>query len=234
MIDYAKQKTVYDQQAKVLAGELAIAEAAVADNAAKIDVAMQSIPSAVEAIRARFAQLTSPTQELIQRVSQLDAEMRAVSDARTDQEKIAAYQKLAETIKYCRTEITNLSTAQRKDILDVKFTAGLEKAKADLATIENLFGKRQAQVGAAILSNFDQARKSIETMETSAGSAGREMEKIMDSLDYKINALKETWTGVAQNLFQQEDLKLVIEALTTLSNLIDALTSKHNWISPKL
>ena len=559
MIDYAKQKTVYDQQAKVLAGELAIAEAAVADNAAKIDVAMQSIPSAVEAIRARFAQLTSPTQELIQRVSQLDAEMRAVSDARTDQEKIAAYQKLAETIKYCRTEITNLSTAQRKDILDVKFTAGLEKAKADLATIartwsafkqdnglntqfkqlaanlqrvnsqadltkwtaqfnafksevraagknvqsfvdslkgnlgrvlqwvsattilfrafrllksavstvvdldtamvdlrkvttgttadykafyetandtakalnatteavisqtaewarlgyslkdaaklaenamifaavspgmdqtaatdglvsiikaygievedtldgiiskvndignkfavsnadivealtrsssamaaanntfeetvalataaieitrdantvgnalktlsmrirgydeeteeysediailtgkiadftrtasnptgvtlftdatnqtyrstyeilsdiadvfdeisdvdqarllENLFGKRQAQVGAAILSNFEQARKSIETMENSAGSAGREMEKIMDSLDYKINALKETWTGVAQNLFQQEDLKLVIEALTTLSNLIDALTSK--------
>lgn len=559
MIDYAKQKTVYDQQAKVLAGELAIAEAAVADNAAKIDVAMQSIPSAVEAIRARFAQLTSPTQELIQRVSQLDAEMRAVSNAKTDQEKISAYKQLAETIKYCRTEITSLSTAQRKDILDVKFTAGLEKAKADLATIartwsafkqddglnaqfkqlaanlqrvnsqadltkwtaqfnafksevkaaglnvqsladtlknnlgkvlqwvsattllfrafrllksavstvveldtamvdlrkvttgttadykafyqtandtakalnatteavisqtaewarlgyslkdasklaenamifaavspgmdqtaatdglvsiikaygievedtldgiiskvndignkfavsnadivealtrsssamaaanntfeetvalataaieitrdantvgnalktlsmrirgydeeteeysediailtgkiadftrtasnptgvtlftdatnqtyrstyeilsdiadvfdeisdvdqarllENLFGKRQAQVGAAILSNFEQARKSIETMENSAGSAGREMEKIMDSLDYKINALKETWTGVAQNLFQQEDLKLVVEALITLSNLIDALTSK--------
>lgn len=559
MLGYAKQKAVYEQQAKVLAGELAIAEAEVADNAAKIDMAMESIPSAVEAIRARFSQLANPTQELVQRVAQLDADMRSVSDAKSDQDKIAAYKKLAETIKYCRTEITSLSVAQRKDILDVKFTSGLEKANADLATIartwsafkndpglneqfkqlsinlqrvnnqadltkwtaqfnafksevkaaglnvqslgdtlknnlgkvlqwvsattllfrafrllknavstvvdldtamvdlrkvttgstadyqnfyhsanetakalnatteavisqtaewarlgysmqdaaklaensmifaavspgmdqtaatdglvsiikaygieveetmdgiiskvndignkfavsnadivealtrsssamaaanntfeetvalataaieitrdantvgnalktlsmrirgydeeteeysedvavltgkiadftktasnptgvtlftdatnqtyrstyeilsdiadiwdeisdvdqarllENLFGKRQAQVGSAILSNFEQARKSIVTMENSAGSAGREMEKIMDSIDYKINALKETWTGVAQNLFQQEDLKVVIEALTTLSNLVDLLTSK--------
>lgn len=555
----AQGRIGYEQQANVLAAELAVTEAEVADNASKIDVAMQGIPTAVEAIRARFAQLANPTQALTQSVAQLDTQMRAVSDAKTDQEKIAAYKNLAETIGYCRKELTGLSTVQRKDVLDVKFTSGLEKAKADLATIariwsafkndnglntqfqqlsanlqrvsnqadltkwtaqfnafksevraaglnvqslsdtlrnnlgkvlqwvsattllfrafrllksavstiveldtamvdlrkvttgsksdyqefyqsandtakalnstteavisqtaewarlgysmqdaaklaenamvfaavspgmdqsaatdglvsiikaygievedtmdgiiskvndignkfavsnadivevltrsssamaaanntfeetvalataaveitrdantvgnalktlsmrirgydeeteeyseeiavltgkiadftktasnpkgvtlftdetnqtyrstyeilsdiadiwneisdvdqarllENLFGKRQAQVGAAILSNFDQARKSIVTMEGSAGSAGREMEKIMDSLEYRINALKETWTGVAQNLFQQEDLKVAIEALTTLSNIVDLLTSK--------
>lgn len=90
--------------------------------------------------------------------------------------------------------------------------------------MENLFGKRQSQVGAAILSNFDQARSAIEKMEASAGSANREMEKIESSLEYRLNALKETWVGVAQNLFQTEDLKAIISALTAFSDLIDNLT----------
>ena len=99
-----------------------------------------------------------------------------------------------------------------------------DKNRATL--LEALFGKRQAQIGSAILTNFGQARKSISTMEKSAGHAEREMSKIMDSLEYKINALKETWTGVAQNLFEREDLKLIVEALISLSDVIDTITDK--------
>jgi TP901 family phage tail tape measure protein len=99
-----------------------------------------------------------------------------------------------------------------------------DKNRASL--LEALFGKRQAQVGAAMLSNFDQARASIETMAKSAGSAEAEMEKIEQSLEYKLNALKETWVGVSQNLFQTDDIGLVIDALTALSNIVDALTSR--------
>lgn len=99
-----------------------------------------------------------------------------------------------------------------------------DKNRANL--LEALFGKRQAQIGAAILSNFDQARSAIVKMEESAGSAGREMDKITQSLDYKLNALKETWVGVAQNLFQTDDMKLVVDALNLVSNGIDQLTEK--------
>ena len=99
-----------------------------------------------------------------------------------------------------------------------------DKNRANL--LEALFGKRQAQIGAAILSNFDQARSAIVKMEESAGSAGREMDKITQSLDYKLNALKETWVGVAQNLFQTDDMKLVVDALNLVSNGIDELTEK--------
>lgn len=97
-----------------------------------------------------------------------------------------------------------------------------DKNQAQL--LEALFGKRQGQIGAAILSNFEQAQKVIETMENSAGSADREMEKIKNSLEYKLNALKETWVGVAQNLFQTDDLKVVVDALTAISGAIDTLT----------
>lgn len=99
-----------------------------------------------------------------------------------------------------------------------------DKNRASL--LETLFGKRQAQIGSAILSNFDQARSAIEKMEQSAGSAGREMEKIEQSLEYRLNALKETWVGVVQNLFQSDDIKGVVTILQTFSDMVDALT-KH-------
>lgn len=99
-----------------------------------------------------------------------------------------------------------------------------DKNRASL--LETLFGKRQAQIGSAILSNFDQARSAIEKMEQSAGSAGREMEKIEQSLEYRLNELKETWVGVVQNLFRSDDMKGVITLLQTLSDMVDVLT-KH-------
>lgn len=99
-----------------------------------------------------------------------------------------------------------------------------DKNRAKL--LEALFGKRQAQIGSAILSNFDQARSAIDKMEKSAGSADREMEKITNSLEYKLNALKETWVGVAQNLFQTDDLKAVVDGLTAISEVIGALTGQ--------
>lgn len=96
--------------------------------------------------------------------------------------------------------------------------------KDEAKLLEALFGKRQAQVGAAILSNFEQAEKSIDTMANSAGSAMSEMENIYDSLDYKINALGETWVGVAQNLFGTDEMKTVVDVLIELSEVVKGLT----------
>lgn len=53
-----------------------------------------------------------------------------------------------------------------------------DKQHADL--LSKLFGTRQTNVGAAILSNFDDARKAMDLMADSAGSAMKEMSVIMD------------------------------------------------------
>ena len=92
--------------------------------------------------------------------------------------------------------------------------------------LETLAGKRQGQIIAATINNFEAAEKAMESMANSAGSAEREMSVIMDSLDYKTNRLKETTTGVAQNLFQKDDMKTVVDDLTSVMNVIDKLTSK--------
>lgn len=103
-----------------------------------------------------------------------------------------------------------------------------QKTQNDL--MDKLFGKNRAQVGAAIIKNFDTVRESIETMEKSAGSADREMSVIMDSLDYKLNKLSETGTGIAQNLFSRDEMKSVIDFLTSLAEGLDFVTEKFGLL----
>lgn len=93
-----------------------------------------------------------------------------------------------------------------------------EKNQTDL--LQLLFAKTRAQAGSAIIKNFDQVKAALESMENSAGSADKEMAVIEQSLEYKINALKETWVGFAQNAITQDSLGNIIDFLTTLSEAI--------------
>ena len=99
-----------------------------------------------------------------------------------------------------------------------------DKQQAQL--LEKLAGKRQGQIVGAIIGNFNAVTKSMNSMANSEGNAMREMEVIYDSLDYKINRLKESGTGIAQNLFQRDEMKMVIDLLTTFANAVDFLTDK--------
>lgn len=99
-----------------------------------------------------------------------------------------------------------------------------DKDQAEL--LEALAGKRQGQIVAAILNNFETVEESLVTMMDSAGGAMKEMEIIEESLEFKLNALKETSVGIFQNLFQQEDMAMVIDFLTKLLEILDFLTEK--------
>lgn len=103
------------------------------------------------------------------------------------------------------------------DQLDDKTQAGL---------LEALAGKRQGQIIAATINNFEAAEKAMNNMANSAGSAEQEMAIIMDSIDYKANKLAETGTGIAQNLFARDDMKTVLDVLTDLAEALDWVTEK--------
>lgn len=92
--------------------------------------------------------------------------------------------------------------------------------------LDKLFGKTRAQIGASIISNFSQAEAAIKTMSESAGAADREMDIIKNSLEYKINALKETFTGIWQNIFNREDLGGLVDFATGIAEVLDGITAK--------
>lgn len=108
-----------------------------------------------------------------------------------------------------------------KDIADI-WNEISDKNQAQL--LEKLFGKQRAQVGAALISNFKQAEKAMDAMAGSAGSASKELERTQDSIVFKLNALKETWVGVAQNLYDTRTIKNVIDLLTDMSGVIQTIT----------
>ena len=96
--------------------------------------------------------------------------------------------------------------------------------------LEALAGKRNGQAVAAILNNFDTVKSSLESMANSAGNAEAEMSVAMDSIDYKLNKVKETGTGIAQNLFAREDMKSILDIISSLGSGLDWLTEKLGLI----
>ena len=99
-----------------------------------------------------------------------------------------------------------------------------DKTQAQL--LEALAGKRNGQAVAAILNNFEAVEDSLNSMANSTGNAEAEMAIAMDSMDYKVNIFKETWTGIAQNLFAREDMKSILDIINSFDEGIDFLTEK--------
>ena len=103
-----------------------------------------------------------------------------------------------------------------------------EKSKTQL--LEKLFGKRGASVGSAIIGNFDAVEKALTEMEGAAGAADAEMGIIQESIDYKLNALKETWVGTAQAMIDRGDFGTIIDGLTKLSEAIGWVIDKADML----
>lgn len=98
-------------------------------------------------------------------------------------------------------------------------------AKDQQELMEKLFGKNRASVGQAILQNFEAAEKAMNNMANSAGNADAEMKVITQSLEYKLNALKETGVGIFQNLFPRREIGVAIDLLTGLLQILNSITS---------
>ncbi len=92
--------------------------------------------------------------------------------------------------------------------------------------ISSLAAGESSEILSSIITNFDTARNSMDLMAGSAGSAMQSMGEVYDSLDYKLNRLAETGTGIAGNLFGGSEMKTVVDSVTSVMNVIDILISK--------
>lgn len=123
---------------------------------------------------------------------------------------------------------TDATQTEYKDVYD--YLEGISEiwdeldAKTRQTLMEKLFGKNRANIGLAIIQNFDAARKAMDEMSHSAGDADKEMSVIMESLTYKINRFKETGTGIWQNLVKRGDIGAIVDAGTKVLDVIDKIT----------
>ena len=99
-----------------------------------------------------------------------------------------------------------------------------DKNQAEL--LEAIAGKRNSQVVASALQNFESAEKAIIEMADSQGNAMTEMEIAYESISYRVNLFKETLTDLAQTAFKQDVLKFVVDGGTSILEFIDTLTEK--------
>lgn len=114
------------------------------------------------------------------------------------------------------------------DIMDELAEKWQDLTDVEQATITELIaGKRQGNIISSLLNNFDIARDALETSETSSGSATKEHEKYMDSLEAKLNQLQAAWQEFSLAFMDSDFLKGLVDAgtgiLTFLTDIIDTL-----------
>lgn len=92
---------------------------------------------------------------------------------------------------------------------------------------ELIAGKRQGNIVSSLMTNFDIAQDALQTSLDSEGSATREHEKWLQSLEAKINQLKAAWQGLSQAFMSSSFLKSSLDGIVSLveglTKLIDTI-----------
>lgn len=120
------------------------------------------------------------------------------------------------------------STRELFDEISQIYDQLTDKDQAQL--LEALAGKRQGQIVAAILNNYSAVTDSLNSMAHSAGNAEKEMSVAMDSIEYRVNKLKEAGVGISQNLLDKDTLKGIIDVIYQGANAVEVLTDKLGFL----
>ena len=124
-----------------------------------------------------------------------------------------------------------IDDANFKDIYQImqELSVATQKlSEVDLANVnEILFGKRQANIGASIFQNFDQAEKALKAAQNSAGSAMTEHARWMESIEASEARATAAYEQFSNTVVSSDLIKLGYDTQTGilgfLTNIIDKL-----------
>lgn len=235
LLQYAKQYQEYLYASANAAAELAIKEGRVRDVVQSIDASMQPLPAVIQNIEARFSNLKNAPDELTQKVRSLHVLMEAVSNADSDSKKITAYDTLKEAISGCNKEITQLTGVQNSELRLFRNTEGIEKAKADLATIGLQWSALKRDPG--LNAQFKQLGENLKLVErgemdlrawttqfgrfkSEVKAAGKNMMSLTDTLKNNLDKVTQ-WASATTILFAA--LRKFKDAVSIVKNLDTAM-----------
>jgi TP901 family phage tail tape measure protein len=89
--------------------------------------------------------------------------------------------------------------------------------------IEQAAGKRQAKAISALIKNWDSVEDSVLSATNSMGSALKEQEVFINSVQGRLNILSSAWQKLAQNTVDSDTLKWFIDFGTATVELVDEL-----------
>ena len=138
--------------------------------------------------------------------SQLQAKLLALTGGKVD------IMLDANTFK-SSTQILREMSAAFEDMTDIQRASALEL----------MGGKRQANILSALIENFDTVESAIEASSESAGSAMRENERWMDSINGKVQQFNNATQTMWQNAIGSEVVKDFVDLGTELVKIVDKL-----------
>ena len=147
-------------------------------------------------------------------VSQLQAKLKALTHGKVD---IMAD---ADTYKNT-TEILREMSAAWEEMTD----------KERAAALELMGGKRQANILSSVIKNFDTVEKVIQTSTNSQGSALKENEKYLDSIQGRLDQFSNSLQTFWNNMLNSNVIKGFVEFGTNVIKFLDTIPGKLIAIS---
>ena len=98
--------------------------------------------------------------------------------------------------------------------------------------LETLAGKVRANQVAALLDNFSQAEKVLQTIAEDEGTAIANNEAKLNTIEARITKFKNATQHLTADIFQPELIKGVIDSGAKLVNILDVLIQKAGALSP--
>lgn len=92
------------------------------------------------------------------------------------------------------------------------------------AIMELIGGKRNANAMSSLIQNFDIAQKTLTTSLNAAGSATKENEKYLESIQGKLTQLKSSFESLSDSVMNSDVIKFGIDRITDFVDAIDWLT----------
>ena len=177
--------------------------------------APENLGTAMKTIVARFQEMKQDPTKLI------DSEGVAMDANKVDK----ALKTIGVNLMNTKGEFRDLDDvfldiSQRWDSL----TQGQQRYIATIAA-----GSRQQSRFIAMMSNYERTMELVDAANNSAGASQRQFEKTLDSMEAKLNKLKNAWDQFTMGLMNNQIIKLGVDALTgflTVTNkIINALSS---------
>lgn len=125
-------------------------------------------------------------------------------------------------------ESTFKGTYQILKELSSVFDTLSDTSKANI--LEMIGGKRNANVVAALLENFSIAEEALAVSAESAGSALKENEKVLESIQGKLNILAATFESLSSNVLDSELVKVIIDVLAGILSFTDGVITVIDYL----
>lgn len=178
----------------------------VVQDADKVGTTLKTISMYLRAAKTEAEDAGESTEGMANSVSELREELLALTggkvDIQLDEDTFKSTYQIIKELSEVWEELTDITQAN---------------------ILEMIGGKRNSNVVAALLTNFQTAEDVVKTSAEAAGSALAENEKYLDSINGKIDMFKATFEELSLNVFDSELIKGAIDFGTALLDILNAL-----------
>lgn len=178
----------------------------VVNDPSSVGTALKTLTLRLRGSKTELEEMGEDVSDMATTTSQLQAKLLALTGGKVDI-------MLDENTFKNSTQILREMAAAWEDMNDIQRASALEL----------MGGKRQANTLSALIQNFDTVEKVIETSANSTGSALKENERYLDSIQGKIDQFNNAMQSMWSNTLDSDVVKGIVEIGTGLIKIVDKL-----------